>query len=113
MIISNVGACISLLLGCFAVFYPKKIERLVGLYSKDLEGLSEVRATYGGFFIGISLWALYSQSKDAFFTIGLGWMLAALVRLVTVLTGSYSIKNLGGVFFEAAIGTLCLWGAIP
>ena len=112
MIISNIGACICVTLGCIALIYPRIIEVFVSIDASSVEGKSEVRATYGGFFLGISTYALYSQSADAFITIGIGWLGAALARVITLITGSFSLKNLGGVLFEVLIGTLCIGSLI-
>ena len=70
-IISNIGVFIGLILGCIAMFFPKKIEAFVSISTSTLEGKSEVRATYGGFFIGISVYALHSQSMEAFYSVWL------------------------------------------
>lgn len=113
MITSSIGAAISLLLGCIAVIAPQRIESFVSLNANNVEGLSEIRATYGGFFIGISIYALFSQSKDAFLVMGTGWLAAAFVRAITLCCGSYSHKNLGGVLFEALVGILCVWSVNP
>ena len=108
MIISNVAATICIILGFIAIISPRAIENFVGISANGLEGKSEIRATYGGFFIGIAMYALYTQSIDAFFTIGMGWLGAALIRTATLITGSFSFKNLGAVFFEVLIGIFCM-----
>jgi len=52
-ILPNIGATLSLILGFFAIFWPSKIETIVSIKGVGKEGKSEVRATYGGFFVGI------------------------------------------------------------
>ena len=42
-----------------------------------------------------------------FVVVGVGWMTAAFIRLLSIFFGSFSIKNVGGVFFEGAIGACC------
>ena len=108
MIMSNVAATICIILGFIAIISPSSIENFVSISASGLEGKSEVRATYGGFFIGIAMYALYTQSAEAFLTIGIGWLGASLIRATTVITGSYSVKNLGAIFFELLIGVLCM-----
>ena len=90
------------------MIHPRIIEAFVSIHAPSIEGKSEVRATYGGFFLGISAYALYSQSAEAFITIGVGWLGAALVRAVTLFTGSFTIRNVGGVLFEILMGILCV-----
>jgi hypothetical protein len=106
--LQSIGAIISMLLGIVALFYPSKTEQFVSIKSVGKEGLSEIRATYGGFFFGISVFALVAQNSLVFMALGIGWISAAIVRLVTIILGSYTSKNLAGVLFEAVIGLMCL-----
>jgi len=107
-IFPNIGATLSLILGLLAVAWPSKIETFVSIKGVGKEGKSEVRATYGGFFIGISLYSLITQTPVAFIALGCGWLCAAIVRSVTLLFGSATPKNVGGVAFEVSIGLLCM-----
>ena len=54
-IIQNIGTAISLILGILAIIWPSHIAAFVSVKSIGKEGVSEIRATYGGFFVGISL----------------------------------------------------------
>jgi len=107
-ILQQIGAVLSVILGLLAVFFPRTIEKLVSIQAVGKLGVSEIRATYGGFFLGISIFALYSQDKNAFIALGLGWLSAALVRLGTFIFGNATRENAGGIIFEAVIGLLCL-----
>ncbi len=104
----NIGAAISLLLSSVAITWPSKVEAFVSIKSLGKDGVSEVRATYGGFFAGISLFAIITQSQVAFMALGCGWLCAAFVRFVTLLFGFTTPKNIGGVIFEGVIGALCI-----
>jgi hypothetical protein len=112
IVLSNIGVLITLALGLMAIFFPEKIQTFVSIRAFGKEGVSEVRATYGGFFVGIAIYAFFIQSKEVFLTIGLGWLLASLVRSVTLVFGAFTLKNVGAVVFEAVIGTLCVWSVI-
>lgn len=112
MMLSNLGIGITLLLGFTAIISPKKIANFVSLKPASAEGYPEIRATYGGFFIGIALVAVITQDELAYFSVAAGWLLAALVRLVTVFNGVRTMKNIGGVIFEGGIGALCLTGSL-
>lgn len=107
-IIQNIGASISMLLGLWAIFWPSKVEKFVSIKGMGKEGKSEVRATYGGFFAGIALFAMVTQNSTAFIALGIGWLSAAIVRLVTLPFGYITTKNIGGVVFESVIGALCI-----
>lgn len=106
--LANLGAIISLILGLVAIISPSIVESFVSIRAIEEEGRSEVRATYGGFFAGISLFVLVIQSHEAFIALGTGWCCAAFVRLMTLPFGRATIKNISGVVFEGAIGFLCL-----
>ena len=106
-IIPNIGACISLLLGIWAMILPSKVESFVSIKGIGKEGASEVRATYGGFFAGIAIYAMVTQNSVAFIALGIGWLTAAIVRLITLPFGYTTPKNIGGVVFEMVIGVLC------
>ncbi len=106
--VQNIGAFITLLLGLLAIIFPMKIEKFVSIQGIGKEGKSEVRATYGGFFAGIAIYAIATQNTVVFITIGIGWLSAAIIRAVSLAFGSYTHKNIGGVFFEAFIGLLCI-----
>lgn len=108
MILVNLGALITLLLGLLAVIRPDVIQRFVSIRAVGKEGRSELKATYGGFFIAIALYALVTQSYTAFTVLAVGWLGAALVRAMTLCQGAFSWRNLGGVLFEAIVGGLCL-----
>lgn len=108
LIIQNIGAFLSLVLGCMAVLNPSLTEKFVSVTANGSLGIAEIRATYGGFFIGISGLALFTQNSHTFVALGAGWLGAAIIRFGTVVTGTTSLKNYGGVCFEAMIGFLCL-----
>jgi hypothetical protein len=50
ILLQNIGAIISFVLGFLAIFWPSRTETFVSIKSLGKEVNSEVRATYGGFF---------------------------------------------------------------
>jgi hypothetical protein len=108
--LANIGALITATLGLTAILRPQLIEKMVSIKPTGVEGVSEIRATYGGFFAGMATYAMIMQSMQAFVLLGVGWLSAAAVRLVTLPFGSTSAKNFGGVVFETLIGVLCVSG---
>ena len=108
IILQNAGAFISFCLGFVAILWPLKTEEFTSIKGICKEGNSEVRATYGSFFVGIALFALLTQNPTVFLVLGIGWISTAFIRLLTLCFGFYTAKNLGGVFFEGIIGLLCI-----
>jgi hypothetical protein len=108
LLLSNVGVLICLALGLIALFRPQLIQSFVSVQAIGKEGQSEIKATYGGFFIGISLYAIATQSNDVFIVIGVGWVTASFIRFMSLFNDSFTKKNIGGVIFESLVGLLCL-----
>jgi hypothetical protein len=90
---------------------PSAAAAFASIEPVGLVGVSEIRATYGGFFLALGAWALVAQTPATFTIVGIAWFGAALGRLVSAFVdGSSSAKNLGGIAFEAAIGALLAAG---
>lgn len=111
IILASVAAVLSLLLGLYAIVSPHGALRLVGL-SLDpgrVEAISEVRATYGGVFTGISLAALLTGSSTAFLVLGAGWAGALVLRLASSVVDRVPVRaNLPGIATEGLIAAGCL-----
>jgi hypothetical protein len=83
-VIANLGAMLTLFLGSLGLLFPKRICRLLGINPDGPLGVSELRATYGGFFLFLGAGCLFSQSEAAFQVAGTAWCGAALARLMSV-----------------------------
>jgi Domain of unknown function (DUF4345) len=109
-IINSIGAFVFVLLGVVGFFFPDLIARFVGIIAGKDRGKSEIRATYGGVFLGIGASALYFQDTNVFTAVGIGWALAAVARILGILVDKeYHKLNFGGVLFETAVAILLLW----
>lgn len=111
-LLSTIGAAASLALGLLGFVYPNAALRLVGLQLVPglAHSVSEVRATYGGIFIGMSLYALVMQEPHAFLAVAAAWIMAAVARILSALfENAITSANIGGIVVELAIGTLIAW----
>lgn len=109
----QVGAVITMGLGVMSLLAPQLTARFTSIKPQGKIGISEIRATYGGFFIALGLGAIVLQSPVVFELLGLAWLAAAAGRVYSmVVDRSRSRKNLGGIAFEAVIGLLCLAGRL-
>ena len=106
--VALIGATLTLILGVVAIIKPILIGELVSIQAVGKLGVSEIRATYGGFFFGLALFAIYTQELNVYLSLGFGWVGAAIIRACTLFIGNYSVKNLGGVIFELTIGLMCI-----
>jgi len=104
-----IASLFTITLGVLGLFFPYKIANMVGIKEKSEIGKSEIRATYGGLFLGIGISCLIISSQDAFVVAGLAWSSAAVARLCSILIERYyQSKNLIGLAVEAGIGILFL-----
>jgi len=108
-IANHAGALITAGLGVMAVVSPASAAAFTSMSPVGKLGVSEIRATYGGFFLALGAYAMWSQHEAAFAAAGIAWAGAALGRLVSVFADrSTEPKNLGGIAFEGAIAGLLL-----
>jgi len=106
---SYAAALFSLGLGLFGLIKPEGALNLIGLQTVPgvAHSISEVRATYGGVFTGVSLYPLVTGEQHAFLTLALGWILAGFCRLCSALIdGAFTRFNLTSIAFELGVGAL-------
>lgn len=100
-----VAAGITITLGALGLLNPNGAQRLTGVKANAREGISEVRATYGGFFLALGIMALTMREPLVFMTVGVAWCGAAAARLLSLFVDRiWTPKNMSGVLFEAAVG---------
>jgi hypothetical protein len=104
-----IGAIFMTVLGIGGFFKPLMVAKLVGLTPLEPHGISEIRATLGGFFIGLGGFAVYSQNTVIYGAIGIGWVGAAIARVFSVIIDrKINKENIGGIILEGGIGLLLL-----
>ncbi len=109
MLLPNCGAVVTTMLGCLGLLFPSAVSRVLGIEPNKPLGISEFRATYGGFFLSLGIGCLVAQSVPVFTVVGAAWCGAALARIVSfAVDGSRTRHNLAGVGVEAGIGLAML-----
>jgi hypothetical protein len=104
-----IGAILTTVLGIGGLLKPLVVAKLVGLTPSEPHGISEIRATLGGFFIGLGGFALYSQNTVIYEAVGIGWVGAAIARIFSlIIDRKINKENIGGVILEGGIGILLL-----
>jgi hypothetical protein len=107
--VNTLGSLITAGLGVFGLFFPESAARLVGIQPEGERGISEIRATYGGLFLSIGLFATIAQDNNVFRALGVAWIGAASGRAYSVARDkSTSGANLGAVVIEAVVGVAML-----
>jgi hypothetical protein len=104
---NHAGALITAGLGVMALVSPPTAAAFTSMSPVGKLGASEIRATYGGFFLALGAYALWSQHEVAFAAAGIAWAGAASGRFVSVFVDrSREAKNFGGIAFEGVIAGL-------
>ncbi len=105
------GALITLGLGLFGLLYPRGAVSMIGLaLNPDLRhSISEIRATYGGLFIGAAAYTLATGAATAFIVLGMAWVGTGLARVFSMLLDKAVTRiNLMATAMELVIGILFL-----
>ena len=104
-LLANCGAVVTAVLGFFGLLFPSAVSRVLGIQPDGPLGISEFRATYGGFFLCLGIGCLAAQSPAAFAVAGAAWCAAAAARMLSMaIDGSRSWQNVVGILFEASVG---------
>ena len=74
----------TILTGLFALFAPTKIEGFTGIKPVGGRGVTEIRAIFGGLFIGLGLAAFILDSSVAYPVLGITYFAIAAVRAVSM-----------------------------
>jgi len=112
-ILALVGAGLTVALGMLGLVRPEVAADLVGVVPEGSLGRSEIRATYGGLFLGLGGACLWLRSPEAYLVVALAWLSAAAARLVAIaIERNVSKENAVGVVVEAGIGGLLMAGAV-
>jgi hypothetical protein len=109
MLLPNCGSVVTVMLGCLGLLFPKAVGRVLGIEPVRPLGISEFRATYGGFFLCLGIGCIVAQSVQVFTVVGAAWCAAACARMMSyAVDGSQTRHNLAGVGVEAGIGLAML-----
>jgi hypothetical protein len=83
IILKIIAAVASLLFGLVALWNPKRTAETASLKADSPQGKAEIRASWGGMFLGLGLAALFLRSPDAYMVFGIAYAATAAVRLGT------------------------------
>ena len=105
MLLPNCGAAVTAVIGCLGLLLPAAVGRVLGIHPDGPLGISEFRATYGGFFMCLGIGCLVAQSVPVFTVVGAAWFAAASARIFSsAVDNSRSWHNLAGIGFETCVG---------
>lgn len=108
-VLALLGSTGTLALGLLGLLRPDAAANFTSMQPIGRIGRSEIRATYGGFFLALGACGLLLRDPLVWSVIGVAWLGAAAGRAISVpVDESYEPKNLGGIVFEATLGLLLL-----
>ena len=107
LIAKLVVAGITLIFGVWVILAPRKALTLIGMSAEGPRGITETRVALGAIYVGSGLACLLLQEPAAFITLGLTYLVMALVRAVAiVLDRSADGSNWASLGIEAVLAAL-------
>ncbi len=108
-ILQFIAIIATIAIGIFSLVAPRKIEGFTGLKALGGRGTAEIRAIFGGVFIGMGIAALLLEKSIAYPMFGIIYLTMGLVRVVTIfLDKSRESSNLISIASELLFGVLFL-----
>ena len=108
-ILQFIAIIATIAIGIFALIAPTKIEGFTGLKAVSKRGVAEIRAIFGGVFIGMGVATFLLDKTIAYPMFGIIYLAIGLVRVVTIfLDQSRESSNLISVATELIFGVLFL-----
>lgn len=83
MILKLIAAGATILFGIVALIIPKRTAASAFIKAESKEGQAEIRASWGGMFIGLGIAVIFLGSDDAYFVVGIAYAITALARSIT------------------------------
>jgi uncharacterized membrane protein len=92
--------------GLLAFFKPGAVYGFIGLNASGVRGVSEIRAIFGGLFIGLGLAPLF-LGEIAYLMLGIGYLAIALARAFSIFFDkSYDKSNIISLITEIVLGVI-------
>jgi Domain of unknown function (DUF4345) len=108
MILKIVAALATIATGMLALVKPTAVYGFTGLTAPGVRGISEIRAIFGGLFIGIGA-APILLGETAYLVLGITYLAIAAARLFSVLFDkSMEQSNLLSLAIEIALGIILI-----
>ncbi len=108
-ILQFIAVIATIVIGLFALVAPTRIEGFTGLKTVGGRGVAEIRAIFGGVFIGMGVATFLLDKSIAYPMFGIIYLAIGLVRVVTIfLDKSRQSSNLISVVSELTFGVLFL-----
>lgn len=92
--------------GLLGLFKPTAVYGFTGLTASGARGISEIRAIFGGLFLGLGIAPLF-LGEPAYQMLGIAYLAIALARMVSiVIDKSYAQSNWISLAIEVVLGVI-------
>ena len=106
MILKIIAALATVATGLLAFVKPTATYGFIGLNANGVRGVSEIRAIFGGLFIGLGLAPLF-LGATAYQMLGIGYLAIAVARTFSlVFDKSYAPSNIISLVIEIVLGAI-------
>jgi hypothetical protein len=104
-----IAAIATILTGLYSLIAPAKIDGFTGIKTIGQRGISEVRAIFGGTFIGLGIAPFLLSKSNVYPVLGVVYLAIAAVRGISIVVDkSRERSNLISFAVEIAFGVLFL-----
>lgn len=83
-ILQYIAAVINIAFGIFTLVQPETVAKASSFSLIGERGVAEMRIAFGGYFVGMGIAIIALNDPEASAAIGMAWLAAASVRLVTL-----------------------------
>jgi hypothetical protein len=107
-ILKIIAAVATVATGALALVKPKAVYGFTGLKAEGVRGISEIRAIFGGLFIGLGI-APFIFGDTGYLVLGLGYLAIAVTRLISIVIDRSTDKsNLISLGIEIVLGIILI-----
>lgn len=108
IILKIIAAIATAATGALALIKPTAVYGFTGLTVTGARGISEIRAIFGGLFIGLGI-APFVFGEIAYLVLGLAYLTIAVVRLISIyIDRSRESSNLISLGIEIVLGVILI-----
>ena len=108
MILEIIAALATVATGLLAFVKPAATYGFIGLNANGVRGVSEIRAIFGGLFIGLGLAPLF-LGATAYQMLGIGYLAIAVARTFSIVFDkSYAQSNIISLVIEIVLGAILI-----
>ena len=108
MILKIIAALATVATGVLAFVKPTATYGFIGLNANGVRGVSEIRAIFGGLFIGLGLAPMF-LGATAYQMLGIGYLAIAVARAFSIVFDkSYAQSNIISLVIEIVLGAILI-----